>query len=89
MHQVLCEHGWEMHNGRLRIIWNELPIAPDSILRQVACACKKSKCIRGRCVCNAHQMKCSELCSCKDCENCEIELDEMLPDVNVDSEEED
>nr|CAH04409.1 hypothetical protein [Euplotes vannus] len=44
--------------------------APSSNLRHIkGCTCKRSKCSNNYCECHQHGAKCTELCSCTDCNN--------------------
>jgi hypothetical protein len=36
------------------------------------CTCKKTKCNKKYCACYAAGKKCSSLCTCDDCTNCEF-----------------
>ena len=42
---------------------------PDSLRLAGGCVCRRSKCIRGYCVCFLHHNKCGLHCKCVDCEN--------------------
>ncbi len=38
------------------------------------CACKNSKCMKNYCECHQAQIKCSNICRCKNCENIDFSL---------------
>ena len=62
-------HGWRMENGTLVVNWMTEAPAPDNVLQDVHCRCKKSKCNNKSCSCKSAQLPCTDLCGCLDCEN--------------------
>lgn len=68
-------HGWITEDGQLVVKWMSQPIAPAAVLQTVACKCSVSKC-SGRCSCRSAGLPCTELCSCKECDN---SLDKDIP----------
>lgn len=84
-------HGWVIQNGVLNIVWNNLPFAPDSLLKHISCSCKKTGCSRGKCSCLEKKINCSELCKCIDCTNRIVEehtADVVLPGMPGDTSDE-
>jgi len=87
-------HGWVYNeeNDDLEIKWMSLPIAPDSILCFANCSCVKG-CSTFRCSCKKASLRCSDLCRCKECQNCSLEYEEeedpKLEDIYEDSDESD
>ena len=63
------DHGWKMDNGNLVIDWMKLPPAPPSVLQNVHCKCKTTKCNAGVCGCLKAELPCTDLCQCEHCEN--------------------
>lgn len=63
------EHGWKAVDSVLDIQWISLPVAPDSVLQNVYCSCKKSLCTSNKCSCKKGGMECTAMCRCKDCQN--------------------
>ncbi|XP_071943683.1 uncharacterized protein [Antedon mediterranea] len=65
-------NGWKMADNKLVIDWMEKQPALHSILELSSCSCKKSKCNEGvaneKC-CVSLGFSCTELCSCKNCNN--------------------
>ena len=65
----LAEHGWIVdEEGKVSIDWMDLPPAPDGILENVQCACKKG-CNTSRCSCRRANLQCTSLCRCNSCSN--------------------
>ena len=63
-------NGWFTNEeGALEVRWMENNAAPEEMLEFITCACKKSKCITGKCQCHAVNLKCTVLCLCSSCEN--------------------
>ena len=42
---------------------------PDDLIEFIYCSCKKNKCATNQCMCFMHNIQCSDLCTCIDCEN--------------------
>ena len=87
----ISEHGWEKDpNGYVIPAWNSKPFAPDTLLKYVSCACKKTKCVKRICSCLEHNPTCTELCKCLDSDNQKAEnLTSNETDDDMDDEEED
>ena len=60
-------HGWTEDEGRLVFTWMTLPLAPDDIIKNVQCKCKKASCTTNRCSCHNARLNCTEMCLCQDC----------------------
>lgn len=58
---------------------------PAEVLQLLSCGCKKSKCMTGSCICRSHGLKCSDLCSCQDCNNSLEEASEDESDEGSES----
>ena len=70
------EHGWKIENDNLIVDWGYEKAAPDEFL---SCKCKK-KCAVNDCCCMSHNLSCTDLCKCKNCENtktCDVEIDDL------------
>lgn len=52
----------------LQIDWMDGKPAPEAVLQLLACKCKK-KCELPSCICLSSMLKCTDLCSLKDCGN--------------------
>ena len=66
------EHGWQRKgDGLIEIKWTTLSttLGPDSLLEFMVCNCKKSQCKINVCKCKKFNLKCTDLCGCKDCNN--------------------
>ena len=85
-------HGWKVEDGGIQIVWGEQPPAPSSLLELTYCTCKKTNCKvpigknKGRCSCRQHNVPCTDLCKCTDCEN---PVDGRFLDEDTDTEDED
>ena len=72
------KYGWytnDSDNDYKKVI-SENPIAPSNILELTLCSCDKSRCSSGRYKCRALGEICTDLCQCKNCENCDIYVQE-------------
>jgi hypothetical protein len=85
-------YGWSLTGDTLEITWGTQGPAPDSILEFVICKCKKG-CQTKRCLCCKGNLKCTERCECSNCENSEIDEEELIIDeeepIDNDCDEED
>lgn len=69
-------NGWQLtSDGQLEIVWMTRPSAPDSMIECVQCKCKTG-CKTQRCSCLKTGLRCTELCSCNDCQNDQLKTDE-------------
>ena len=81
----ITNHGWLVDDkGNVSIDWMDLPPAPDGILQNIECSCKKG-CASNRCACVKANLSCTSLCKCIDCINGKENRDE-LSDSEEDSE---
>ena len=72
---VITDFGWEINEGNVDIKWMTMPTAPDGILENANCGCK-SGCSTRRCACRKAELKCTGLCSCCDCRNSGVEVED-------------
>lgn len=68
-------NGWQLSDGEIEIQWMTRPPAPDSLLECTTCKCKTG-CQTKRCSCQKPGLKCTDLCSCVDCHNSDVDEDE-------------
>ena len=61
-----------------------MPTAPDGITENAHCGCK-SGCSTRSCACQKEKLKCTGLCSCCDCRNSGIEVEDDH-DTEIDDE---
>ena len=62
-------NGWTIKNDdELEITWMTRLPAPQSLIECVECKCKTG-CLTMRCSCRKAELKCTDLCSCCDCQN--------------------
>lgn len=47
---------------------------------------QKIKCLKGSCICRFRSLKCSDLCSCNDCENSNVSADTSEDESDEESE---
>ena len=62
-------YGWKIKDDVLIIEWMLRKPVPEEIIELISCSCRKSKCDTNHCVCRSHSLKCTDLCSCNECEN--------------------
>ena len=62
-------NGWTVENDDIIISWMSDPPAPESVLKNVHCSCKKNRCLSRVCSCKSASLPCTDLCGCNDCEN--------------------
>ena len=60
-------YGWVKHDGSWEPFWTNLPEAATICKELLKCGCK-TKC-KNRCKCAKASLKCTDLCSCKGCDN--------------------
>ena len=81
---ILVGHGWIIDKeGKVSIDWMDLPPAPDGLLENIQCACKKG-CTTNRCSCHRANLHCTSLCQCKSCLNSSV-VNESGTDSDGDS----
>ena len=80
-----------MKDGNLNIQWMLRNPVADEVMELVSCSCRKSKYCTNQCLCKSHGLKCTDLCSCNECENGDSDNeDDYSPDEeNDDDAEED
>ena len=68
--------GWKIlgDDRQLSVDWMDGPPAPDAVLEMVSCNCRKS-CRAPQCQCVVNGLKCSDICSLKQCENQPLDSD--------------
>lgn len=76
--------GWKIDitygKEELKIDWLDGTPAPDSVLELLACSCSRS-CHLPQCTCMINNMKCSELCKLRNCDNQPQDEDEDDPQM--------
>lgn len=86
--------GWkkETQDGEeiLAVDWMSVKPAPDAVLELLACQCPRS-CTLPNCICLQNDLKCTDMCRAKDCENQpgEDDTEVLRGDVVMDEDEED
>ena len=76
----ITNHGWLVDdNESVSINWMDLPPAPDGILENVECSCKKG-CVSNRCACVKAKLSCTSVCKCVSCINEKENGDELSSD---------
>ena len=80
-------YGWKLEDGELKVEWMIRQPIPDDLVEFMACRCQKSKCTQNQCICVAHNLKCTGLCTCKDCENQDTRDSDQLSDYDSSDEE--
>ena len=66
------EYGWERtDDGFLTAELTDLPPAPNVIVEMRLCHCK-TPCNTNRCVCKKVELKCTQMCFCQNCKNCDL-----------------
>ena len=67
------EYSWaRTDDGLLTPELTDLPPAPDVIVEMSLCHCK-TPCNTNRCVSKKVELKCTEMCFCQNCKNCDLE----------------
>ena len=80
------QHGWVEKDGQYTVVWNTGPIAPKDVLQSVYCRCVKSKCEDGRCSCKLARLRCTDVCTCKSCENDVVDEEPIIYNEDLDDE---
>ena len=85
--------GWTLNSGELYIDWSDENAAPDEVLEFLCCSCKNACLEENDCGCASNSLKCTDICSCKNCKNIdeeeEIAVDENEGDLDEMDEDED
>ena len=63
-----CNFGWRKNDSYLQPVLTDRKPFPDVITELTFCSCRKS-CVTMRCSCKRNSFKCTEMCSCCNCEN--------------------
>ena len=75
------QSGWYLDSdGIFSPVTTTLRPAPDSVLALVKCTCAKGRCNGQKCSCKSHNLVCTELCHCIDCDNEELSISEVCID---------
>ena len=61
-------YGWELNGDSLDPIMTDNLPAPIALIELSMCSCKTG-CKTGRCRCLKHDLVCTDMCKCKNCEN--------------------
>lgn len=69
-------YGWAMENDQWVPVMTSLQPAPKEVLELVKCACLKDRCSTNRCKCRKAGLRCTDLCSCCDNDDCNNQEDE-------------
>ena len=84
--QEPVNHGWQLKEGHLEIVWTNLAPAPQAVMELVCCGCH-GNCQTMRCSCVGNGLPCTEACTCpEDCMNCATESKDGDDDVNDNNE---
>ena len=75
-------------NNQVLVRWMSQEQAPQELLKNYSCNCKKSECSNNQCSCFKSEVSCTDLCSCIICKNdCDTVIKlELLNDVSDDEE---
>ena len=80
----VTNHGWNIsQDGKIGVVWMENKCAPDELLKDCNCKCKKG-CATLRCSCKKANNKCNDMCQCVGCSN-KSDEDDYHYDVDNDS----
>lgn len=60
--------GWKIEGDELSVVWMTQCPAPPEVLKNIFCKCKTG-CSSNRCNCKKSQLKCTDVCQCRDCSN--------------------
>ena len=84
--QEPVNHGWQLKEGRLEIVWTDLAPAPQAVMSFVCCGCRGT-CQTRRCSCVNNGLPCTEACTCsEDCMNSATDLEDNDDDADDDEE---
>ena len=74
-------YGWKLVNAVLSCVWMENKPAAEAILELIECTCYRS--CEGNCQCEAHGLRCTNLCRCEgDCANSTEDVDESEHEIS-------
>ena len=74
---VMDTVGFCMDKEKIEIKWMSQPTVPDAILQVLNCRCKTG-CNSNRCGCFRNELKCTEICRCENCSNCDRGEDDSM-----------
>lgn len=63
-------YGWTMENDHWVPVMTTLQPAPKAVIQLVKCGCSKERCATNRCQCRKAKLRCTDLCSSSDNEDC-------------------
>ena len=87
--QEPVNHGWQLKEGRLEIVWTDLAPAPQAVMELVCCGCRGT-CQTRRYSCVGNGLPCTEVCTCsEECMNSASNLEDGDDDIDDDDEGED
>lgn len=69
----IFSYGWQKHENVLKPVWMTKAAIPDEIREVLNIYCKDKTCSTQKCDCFKENLKCSELCKCKECKNADTE----------------
>ena len=84
--QEPVNHGWQLKERCLEIVWTDLAPAPQAVMSLVCCGCHGT-CQTRRCSCVNNGLPCTEACTCsEDCMNSATDLEDNDDDADDDEE---
>ena len=87
--QEPVNHGWQLKEGCLEIVWTDLAPAPQAVMELVCCGCH-STCQTRRCSCVGNGLPYTEACTCsEECTNSVTNLKDGDDDVDDDDQGQD
>ena len=85
----ITNHGWLVDDdGNVTINWMDLPPAPDGILENIECSCKKG-CASNRCACLKANLSCTSICKCVACSNGKVNANQFSDSEGSSEDDED
>ena len=89
IYQEPVNHGWQLKEGCLEIVWTDLAPAPQAVMELVCSGCR-STCQTRRCSCVGNGLPCTEPCTCsEECTNSATNLQDGDDDVDDGNQHED
>lgn len=73
------DYGWKLVETKPQPIMTSDLLVPTGLIELTRCGCK-TKCDTNRCSCHKHNIICTDLCSCNQCENNEGKVETDLQD---------
>ena len=62
-------YGWYLEDDILQVQWMLRKPIPDDLLEFISCRYQTSSCSNKKCICVAHGLNCTDLCTCSNCDN--------------------